>query len=467
VGGTFLAAIEATIVATAMPTVVTQLGGLAHYSWVFSAYILTSTVTMPLWGKLSDLHGRRRFYLASIGVFLFGSALCGMAQSMPQLIACRALQGIGAGGLLPLGMTILGDLYTLQERGKAQALLSGAWGLASILGPLVGGSVTDHFSWRWVFYLNLPFGAVAAALVGANLIDAPRHGRARIDYRGAVLMAACVTLLLLALGQTGTREAVLTPWQVVALYAGSLALGYGFVRLESSSEEPIVPFELMRDPLVAATILAGFLVGIAMFGVLTFVPLFVQSALGGTASDAGRALSPLLLGWVVMSVVTGRLLPRVGFRPIILGGLALVCLGFLGLLRVDRSTGMGPLAIDLGLMGMGMGMTLLSLLLALQHAVPQKRLGVATSLGQFTRSVGAAVGVAMMGAILAASLPPGGEGDARLMEIGLHRAFMAGAVVAALALLAGLRVPSGVPSRPAGLDSPGTGSAAKPAAAGE
>ena len=233
---------------------------------------------------------------------------------------------------------------------------------------------------------------MAAALVGINLVETLRPGKARIDYRGAALLAATVSLLLLALGQTGTNDAVLTTWQVAGLYVGSLALGAWFVRVESSSEEPVVPFDLLRNPLVATTIITGFLLGVAMFGALSFVPLFVQAALGGTASDAGRALIPLLLGWVGMSIVTGRVLPRVGFRPMILGGLMLVCLGFFGLLGVDRATGGSGLSIDLGLMGMGMGMTMLSLLLALQQAVSTSRLGVATSVGQFSRSVGGAVG---------------------------------------------------------------------------
>ncbi len=187
-GGSFLAAIEATIVATAMPTVVTQLGGLSHYGWVFSAYILTSTVTMPLWGKASDLLGRRRLYLAAVVLFVAGSALCGAAQTMVQLIVFRAIQGFGAGGLLPLGMTILGDLYTLEERARTQGYFSGVWGVASIVGPLVGGYLTDQLSWRWVFYLNLPFGVVAAALVGTALVEPDRRGQGDIDYAGAALL---------------------------------------------------------------------------------------------------------------------------------------------------------------------------------------------------------------------------------------------------------------------------------------
>jgi MFS family permease len=320
--------------------------------------------------------------------------------------------------------------------------------VASIAGPLVGGYITDQLSWRWVFFLNLPFGIVAAALVGASLVEPERHAHPRIDYRGALLLMAAVTALLVALGQTGVSDAVLSGWQVGILYGVAALLAVLLVRVETRSPEPVVPFDLLKEPLVAATTLAGFLVGIAMFGALSFVPLFVQGALGGTATEAGQALSPLLLGWVAMSVVTGRVLPSVGFRRMIVGGLILVSIGFGGLLWVTHDTPRTVMTVALGLMGLGMGMTMLSLLLALQQAVPRTLLGVATSMGQFTRSVGGAVGVAMMGAIVASSLPPGREGEPLLMEAALHRAFIAGAVVAVLALLAGLRVPAGF-ARPA------------------
>jgi EmrB/QacA subfamily drug resistance transporter len=445
-GGSFLAAIEATIVATAMPSVVEHLGGLAHYSWVFSAYLLTATVTVPLWGKLSDLYGRRPFYLGSVALFLAGSALSGAAQSMAQLIAFRAIQGIGAGGLLPLGMTILGDLYTLRERARMQGLFSGVWGVASIVGPMVGGYITDALSWRWVFYLNLPFGFVAALFVGWALVEPRAHENPRIDYRGAILLSASVTMLLVALGQTGNQDRVLSLPLVVALYGSSVLLGIAFALAERRAAEPIVPLSFFGDRLVSALTICGFLVGVAMFGAISFVPLFVQGALGGDARQAGSALTPLLLGWVVMSIVSGRALPRVGYRPLILTGLALVTFGFAGLTRVGRGTAMWALYADLALMGLGMGMTMLTLLIGLQNAVPRSQLGVATSLGQFTRSIGGAIGVAMMGTIVAVSLPPGRTPDPRQLEHALRNAFVAGTAVAVSALIMALRVPSGRPA---------------------
>ena len=274
-GGVFLAAIEVTVVATAMPTVIDQLGGLSQYSWVFSAYLLTSTVMIPIWGKLSDLYGRRRFFLASVGLFLLGSALSGASQSMPQLILFRAVQGVGARGLLPLAMTILGDLYTLKERARMQGLLSGVWGFASIVGPVTGGYVTAVLSWRWVFYLNLPFGFAAAAAVGLALVEPSRHGRPHIDYLGAALLRAAVALLLLALSQSVLAAGAFNNGALLLLYVAVAAIGIAFIGNERRAVELIVPLDLLNERLVASVAVCGFLVGISVFSAISFVPLFV------------------------------------------------------------------------------------------------------------------------------------------------------------------------------------------------
>lgn len=444
-GGSFLGAIEATIVATAMPTVVDQLGGLAHYSWVFSAYLLTSTVTTPIWGRLSDIYGRRRFYSAAIVIFLVGSILSGVAQSMEQLILFRAIQGVGAGGLLPLGMTILGEIFSLEERARAQALFAGVWGVASILGPLAGAVITQGLSWRWVFFVNVPFGIVAGLLVGRFLTETPHERRPRVDYTGALLLMATVTSLMLALNQSSVDDGL--PRVVVqALYGLAVALGVLFVRSQRRASEPILPLDVLANRFVAVTTLSNMLLGIGIFGALTFVPLFVQGAMGRTAAEAGGVLTPLLLGWVLMSVVTGRLLPRLGHRPFILTGLTCVSLGFFGLLFVGIGTPLWRMYIDLGLMGIGMGMTMLSLLLAMQGSVARTQLGVATSLAAFARSIGGAIGVAVMGAIVAAALPSGMD-DPVALALGLHRAFVLGAAVSVLALVSGFFVPGRVPDR--------------------
>src|SRR3954464_3566228 len=230
--GMFLAALEATVVSTAMPTVIASLGGLSHYSWVFSAYLITSTVTVPVWGKLSDLYGRRLFYQLGIAVFLLGSILSGMSTSMTQLIAFRAIQGLGAGALIPLGMTIIGDVYTLQERARMQAIFSGVWGLSSVVGPVVGGFITDQLSWRWVFYINVPFGLAAAVIMQLALKEPKRRERPAIDYAGAALLMAAITLLMLALVEGGATLATLLAAQNVALFAGALVLGVMFIWVE-------------------------------------------------------------------------------------------------------------------------------------------------------------------------------------------------------------------------------------------
>ncbi len=445
-GGSFLAAIEATIVATAMPTVVDQFGGLTHYSWVFSGYMLTSTVTTPVWGRLADVYGRRRPYLVAICLFLLGSMLCGISTSMTQLILFRALQGIGAGGLLPLGMVILGDMFSLAERARAQALFAGVWGVASIAGPLVGALLTESASWRWIFFMNLPFGAAAAFMVGRFLVDRLQAGEAVIDYVGAALLMSAVSALMLALNQTGVTDATLGRGLVYALYGLAVVLGAAFVVMERRTPQPILPLSLLGNRMVATTTFSGTLLGVAIFGALAFVPLYVQAALGRSAREAGGVLTPLLLGWVTMSIITGRLLPRIGFRPFILSGLTCVTIGFLGLANVHLQTPMWRMHLDLGLMGIGMGMTMLSMLLAVQSAVPRERLGVATSLGQFTRSIGGAVGVAVMGALVTAALPATGSSPAALAS-GLHRAFVLGSVVSVIALASALLVPGGLPGQ--------------------
>ena len=325
--GMALAALEATVVGTAMPTVIATLGGLAHYSWVFAAYLLTSTASVPLWGRLSDLYGRRRLYLAGIFVFIAGSALSGAATTMTQLIVFRAIQGLGAGALIPLSMTIIGELYTLRERARVQALFSSVWGLASIAGPLVGGYVTDALSWRWVFYLNLPFGVLGAVVIALAYPAMAHPASARMDWMGAVLLFSGVTALLIALG--GATTAVV-PW----LAAAAVLLAV-FVLVARRTADPILPLDLFRLRIVSRSLAVVFMTGMAMFGAIAFVPLFVQGVMGGTATQAGQVLTPLFLGWVGMSVVGARLTARIDYRIVAVAGNALLLAGFVGA-RPDR-----------------------------------------------------------------------------------------------------------------------------------
>lgn len=402
--GMFLAALEATVVSTAMPTVIASLGGLNHYSWVFSAYLITSTVTVPVWGKLSDLYGRRLFYQLGIAIFLVGSVLSGMSTSMTQLIAFRALQGLGAGALIPLGLTIIGDIYTVEERARMQALFSGVWGLASVVGPFVGGIITDRLSWRWVFYINVPVGLAAALIIGLALTEPKRHERPAIDYAGAATLMAAITLLMLALVEGGASAGTLLAPRNLALFGGAGVLCALFVWIEGRAKDPMVPFKLFRNRVVAVSVGAGFLAGVSMFGAITFVPLFAQGALGATATEAGSFLMPLMLSWVSLSVVGGRLLLRVGYRPTSIAGFVILTVGFALLSMYGRETPRVWLYLDLIMIGAGLGMTMLTLLIAVQQAVPRTQLGIATSLNQFSRSIGGAVGVAVMGTVLSAGL---------------------------------------------------------------
>jgi len=460
--GMLLAALEATIVGTAMPTIVAALGGLAHYSWVFSAYLLTSTVTVPVWGKLSDLFGRRRLFQAGVFVFLVGSALCGFAQTMTQLIVWRAVQGVGAGALVPLAMTIIGDIFTLEERAKMQGLFSGVWGISSVFGPLVGGFITDQLSWRWVFWINIPVGIAAAALIGIALKEPKRESRPSIDYAGAAVLTLAMTMLLLVLGEGSDPRLLLQP-RNVALMAAIVVLLVAFVRIENRAADPVVPFALFRNPVVTVAIVVGFLAGIAMFAAITFVPLLAQGVFGATATEAGTFLTPLMLSWVLASIVGGRLLIRMSSRSLVLIGLGLMLAGFCALATFTRDTPRPVMMVELILIGAGLGVTMLILLIASQHAVPRAQLGITTSLNQFSRSMGGALGVAVLGALLAAGLAEfsqdpnalvNPEARARIapeelralqgaLEGTLRTIFWTCAAVVALALAAAFRIPRG------------------------
>ena len=402
--GMFIAALEATVVGTAMPTVIASLGGLNHYSWVFSAYLVTSTVTVPVWGKLSDLYGRRLLYQIGIGVFLLGTLLSGFSETMSQLIIFRAIQGLGAGALIPLGMTIIGDIFTLEERARMQAYFSGVWGLSSVVGPIVGGFITDQISWRWVFFINLPVGVVAALIIGFALKEPKRTEKPVIDYAGAGLLMLAISLLMLAMVEGGgTLKALFADENLLIIISAVVLLAlFGWV--EKKASDPIIPFELFRNRTVAVSVGAGFLAGVAMFGAISFVPLFAQGALGLTATEAGSLLTPLMLSWVSMSVVGGRFLLKIGYRSISIVGFVVLTIGFVFLAMFEIETPRFWLYFDLVLIGAGLGLTMLTLLIAVQQAVEKTKLGVATSLNQFSRAIGGAFGVAIMGAVLTAGL---------------------------------------------------------------
>lgn len=402
--GMAIAALEATVVGTAMPTVIATLGGIAHYSWVFTAYIVTSTVTVPIWGKLSDLYGRRLLYQIGIGVFLLGTLLSGLSNSMAELIVFRAIQGLGAGALVPLGMTIIGDIFTLAERARMQAFFSGVWGLSSVVGPVIGGFVTDQLSWRWVFFVNLPIGVVASIIIGFALKEPRGKPKPSIDYVGAGLLMLAISLLMLALVEGGSSMATLLSFENMVLLVGGVLLLVLFVWVEQRVPDPVIPFRLFKNRTVLVSVVAGFLGGVAMFGVISFTPLFAQGSLGMTATEAGSLLTPLMLSWVTFSMIGGRLLLRVEYKTLTIAGFTILSIGFVLMSFFQTDTPRYFLYFYLVLIGSGLGLTMLTLLIAVQQAVERSELGVGTSLNQFSRAIGGAFGVAIMGAVLTAGL---------------------------------------------------------------
>ena len=460
----FLASMESTVVSTGMPTIVSQLGGLESYSWVFTAFMLASTTTVPLYGKLSDLFGRRLVFVAAMAIFLIGSALCGLAATMPQLIAFRTIQGIGAGGLLPLVFIIIGDLFSLEQRARLQGLFSGVWGISSITGPLLGGFIVDQASWQWIFWINIIPGLAATAIVWFAWIDRARAHDApkrSIDYAGALLLTAGAVALLMSLTDLGAS------WALPTL-AGALALFGALVWVEHRASDPVLPIGLFRDRMFLVACGHGILAGCAVFGGATFVPLYVQGVLGTSATEAGAALMPMLLAWVFSSILGTRLLLRLGYHTIALAGMVALVIGAFPLMFLDTQTNRLLLMASLGLMGFGMGFSIPAFLIAVQSTVERSKLGTATSTLQFSRSIGGAFGIGIMGAILSAIVvtnlvaagldastslnslidSPGSDPAVQAMlrdalSAGIRGVFIVGFIASALGLLVTLLAPRG------------------------
>lgn len=396
--GMFLAALEATAVAAAVPTAVGELGGVARYSWVFSAYLLTSTTTGPLFGKLADLYGRKPIYQVAVFLFLLGSVLCGMAGSFGQLVLFRAVQGLGAGGVMPVAITITGDIYTLEERGRVQGVFSAVWALASLVGPLLGGIITDTLSWRWIFYLNIPFGLASAWMLQRYLKEEPPRHQHRLDVLGTVSLTAAVTLLLVALIEGPEEWGWGDPRTIGSLVGAVVSLAV-FLWQERRAPEPMLPLDLFQNRLIAVASLGNVLLGALLYSITAYVPMFGQGVLGGTAVDAGTILAPILLGWPIASVLAGRLMLRIGYRPMLLAGNAMIVAGALLLARSDGDTTRTGIMVSMMMIGFGLGFVSMPYMLGPQNAVPWNRRGVATSGVQFFRSIGGALAVAALGAL--------------------------------------------------------------------
>ncbi|KVU99427.1 EmrB/QacA family drug resistance transporter [Burkholderia ubonensis] len=424
-----LSALDQTIVSTALPTIVGELGGLDQLSWVVTAYLLSSTVVLPLYGKLGDLYGRKIVLQAAIVLFLAGSVLCGVAQDMTQLILLRALQGLGGGGLMVVTMAAIGDLIPPDERGRYQGMFGGVYGLATIIGPLLGGFLVEHLSWRWIFYINLPLGFVALAVIGVAFKPHAAHVKHRIDYLGAAFLATALTCVILFTTEGGSLLPWSSPQLWMTLVLGVVAIG-GFVYEERLAAEPIMPLALFRHRTFVLCSLIGFVVGIALFGSVTFIPLYLQVVKGSTPSQAGMQLLPMMGGMLAMSVASGRLISRFGrYRafPIagtLVGGVAMALLSTLSL-ATPLSTMYGYMA----LLGIGLGMVMPVLVLAVQNTIDFRHMGVATSGVTLFRSIGGSLGVAAFGALfsnglqtrLATTLPAGSELPPSLGPAAVHR----------------------------------------------
>ncbi|MGW6541353.1 DHA2 family efflux MFS transporter permease subunit [Streptomyces massasporeus] len=402
--GMLLAALDQTIVSTALPTIVSDLGGLDHLSWVVTAYLLAATAATPLWGKLGDQYGRKRLFQTAIVIFLIGSALCGAAQDMAQLIAFRALQGLGGGGLIVLSMAIVGDLVPPRERGRYQGLFGAVFGATSVLGPLLGGLFTQHLSWRWVFYVNLPVGVVALAVIAAVLHIPRTAQRHVIDYLGTFLIAAVATCLVLVASLGGTTWAW-GSWQIVGLAVLGVLLAVAFVAAERRAAEPVLPLKLFRVRTFTLAALISFVVGFAMFGAMTYLPTFLQVVQGVSPTMSGVHMLPMVLGLLLASTASGQIVSRTGrWKVFPIAGTGVTTLGLLLLHQLDEHSSTAELSGFFFVFGLGLGLVMQVLVLIVQNAVPYEDLGVATSGATFFRSIGASFGVAVFGTVFAGRL---------------------------------------------------------------
>ncbi|HUJ35058.1 MAG TPA: DHA2 family efflux MFS transporter permease subunit [Solirubrobacteraceae bacterium] len=399
-----LAALDQTIVSTALPTIVGDLGGLSHLSWVVTAYLLASTVSGPLYGKLGDLYGRKTLLQIAIVLFLIGSALCGLAQSMTELIAFRALQGLGGGGLMVTTMAVVGDIISPRDRGRYQGYFGAVFGLATVIGPLLGGFLVDSLSWRWIFYVNLPLGAVAFVVIGAVLGASAGHVHHRIDYLGAAVLTAGLSAIVLFTSLGGTSYAWSSPL-ILVLIAVAVVMVALFPLVEARAAEPLLPLALFRNRTFVVTSAVGFIIGLALFGSVTYLPLYLQVVKGHSPTESGLLLLPLMGGLLVTSILSGNLISRFGryrFFPIV--GTALMAVGLFLLARLTVTTSPVTASLFMLVMGLGLGMVMQVLVLAVQNAVDYKYLGVATSGSTLFRQIGGSIGVSAFGAIFSHDL---------------------------------------------------------------
>jgi EmrB/QacA subfamily drug resistance transporter len=390
---TFLVSLDMAVISTAMPTVIGQIGGIHLYAWVFSAYLLTSTVTVPIYGKLADLYGRKPVYLVATTIFLVASMLCGQSQSMEQLIAFRLLQGVGAGGMLPITQTVLGDLYSLEERARIVGVFSSVWGISGLLGPAIGGFLTEHASWRWAFYVNTPLCILTILLIARFLHERIEHKQHRIDYPGAIILSAAVVALLVGLQN-----------QQPLLYLLAAVLAPAFIWQERRAPEPLVPLHLFRQRVIGFSTLGAVLIGWLVSGQSTFVPPFLQGVLGATPTIAGFVMAGASIGWPAASAVAGPLVLRLGFRVPCVAGAVLLAAAYVLMWTMPSEVGLWYPTLAQFIAGFGFGFTSLVFILAAQNAVGWDQRGVVTGANQFARSIGGTIGVSIAGVVFSSGV---------------------------------------------------------------
>lgn len=453
----FLAAMEATAVATVMPTIIGDLGGLNHYAWVFTAYMMSATVTVPIYGKLADLYGRKPVLQVGIALFLTGSLLAALSRNMFQLILCRAIQGIGAGAIQPMGLTITGDIFKIEERARVTAIFGTVWGVAGVLGPMIGGLIVKMLGWHWIFYVNIPFGIASTIIIQKALVEKVEKKPVKLDWLGAAFLSGTIITTLLAVND---------PDHTAYLVPASLFCFVAFLLAEQRVNEPIVPLDLFSNPVISNASLVSVMLGGAMLSFVTFLPLYTEGVRRLGVFYAGLSIIPMGICWPVASGLSARLLPKLGFRALLRAGLVLVLLGSLcEAFGAYFNLPFPVLMLGMAILGLGMGFSNIPLLFSVQTSVPWNRRGTATASTLFFRTIGGTIAVGMMGAILAKALgrdpsipvglanqligPLHGEGVrlelldklSSVMDWGLYRIFFCSAGVAFFALLFGLFFP--------------------------
>jgi EmrB/QacA subfamily drug resistance transporter len=439
---TALIALDSTIIATAVPSIVEDLGGLAQFPWLFSVYLLAQAVSVPVYAKLADTLGRKPVILFGIGLFLLGSIMCGLAWDMGSLIVMRAVQGLGAGAVLPLTITIAGDIYTVAERAKAQGYIASVWAMSSVVGPTLGGVFSQFVSWRWIFLVNIPFCLLAAWMLWRSYHESVERRRHRIDYAGASVLTVSMTLLILAVLEGGQAWAWAS-WQSIGAFVVGGGLLVAFVLIERRAAEPVLPLQIFGRRLIVATSLISVGVGTVLIGLTSYVPTFLERTTGATPLVAGLAVAALTLGWPISAAQSGRLYLRIGFRPTALIGLTLAVVGSLVLWVVSAHPNVWTTALSCFVVGLGLGLVATPTLIAAQASVPWSERGVVTGSNMFMRSVGSAVGVAVFGAIANAVIArSGGGASAEAVGAGSSAVFLAVLVAAVVSVAAGLVMPA-------------------------